>query len=160
MISYHPADPMILLFSPIRKLKIMASASNIAYTRGQLLDIGITVIRNTQDFERAIRDWEAIPNADKSWHQFKLISRQRRNNCVRFVAQPCSRQATITQTILLDSYVKISKSEITTYCLSSRAQWRRTLRLWRWHHQTSASKHRPLIIRQTTSKATQSNWKC
>ena len=69
--TYHPADPMILLFNPIEKLKKMATAAEIAYTTDQILDIGLTVIRNTRDFERALGDWEAIPAADKTWERFK-----------------------------------------------------------------------------------------
>ena len=42
--SYHPANPMILLSNPIEKLKKMATAAGIAYTTEQLLDIGLTVI--------------------------------------------------------------------------------------------------------------------
>ena len=57
----HPADPMILLFNQIEKLKKMAEAAEIAYTAEQILDIALTVIRNTRDFERALGNWEAKP---------------------------------------------------------------------------------------------------
>ena len=52
-IIYHPAYPMILLFNPIEKLKKMVESENIAYTPNQILDIALTVIRNTRDFEQA-----------------------------------------------------------------------------------------------------------
>ena len=55
--TFHPADPLILLHSPIKKLKKIAEAAAILYTEEQLLDIGITVIRNTRDFERALGNW-------------------------------------------------------------------------------------------------------
>ena len=48
--SFHPADPLILLHNPIEKLKKLAKAASIPYTRDQLLDIGLTVICNTHDF--------------------------------------------------------------------------------------------------------------
>ena len=68
---YHPADPMILLFNPIEKLKKMAIAADIKYTAGQILDIALMVVRNTRDFERALRDWEALPPIQKTWDNFK-----------------------------------------------------------------------------------------
>ena len=68
---YNPADPLILLYNPIEKLKTMAISANIPYTNDQLLDIGLTVIRNTRDFERALGDWEAKPDADKTWDNYK-----------------------------------------------------------------------------------------
>ena len=68
---YHPADPIILLFSPIKKLKKLAIAVDIAYTADQILDVALTVVRNTRDFERALGDWEAIPPIWKTWDNFK-----------------------------------------------------------------------------------------
>ena len=69
--SYHPADPMILLHNPIEKLKKMAESAGIPYTQDQLLDIGLTVNRNTRDFERALGDWELLQPRDKTWDRFK-----------------------------------------------------------------------------------------
>ena len=62
---------MILLFNPIKKLRKMGISAKIEYTNAQILDIGLTVIRNTRDFERALGDWEAIPNRNKTWERFK-----------------------------------------------------------------------------------------
>ena len=44
---YHPANPMILLFNPIDKLTKMGIPAKIPYTDEQVLDIGLTVVRNT-----------------------------------------------------------------------------------------------------------------
>ena len=52
--SFHPADPMILLFGPIEKLEKLAIAARINYTKNQLIDLALTVIRNTRDFEQAL----------------------------------------------------------------------------------------------------------
>ena len=48
--TFHPADPMVLLYNHIEKLKTMAESADISYTKAQLLDMGLTVIRNTRDF--------------------------------------------------------------------------------------------------------------
>ena len=69
--AFHPADPMILLYNPIEKLKTMGEAANIAYTEQQLLDIGLTVIRNTRDFEKALGEWETLTTTVKTWTEFK-----------------------------------------------------------------------------------------
>ena len=69
--SFHPADPLILLHNPIEKLKKMAEAAEIPYTTNQLLDIGLTVIRKTRDFEQALGNWELLPAADNTWYRLK-----------------------------------------------------------------------------------------
>ena len=68
---FHPADPMILLYNPIEKLRNMGESALIPYSENQLLDIGLTVLRNTRDFERALGDWEALPLDQKTWLKFK-----------------------------------------------------------------------------------------
>ena len=49
----------------------MAKAAQIKYTTAQILDIGLTIIQNTRNFERALGDLEALPNNDKTWGCFK-----------------------------------------------------------------------------------------
>ena len=56
--AFNPADPMIILYNPIEKLRKMAEAANIEYTENQILNIGLMVIWNTRDFEKALEDWE------------------------------------------------------------------------------------------------------
>ena len=69
--TFQPADPMILLYNPIEKLRTMAESAEIAYTAEQLLDIGLTIICNTRDFETALGAWEILPATDKTWTKFK-----------------------------------------------------------------------------------------
>ena len=68
--SFHTADPVILLYKPIEKLKTMGKAADIAYTKQQLLDIGLTIIQNTRDFEKALGKWEALATRAKTWDKF------------------------------------------------------------------------------------------
>ena len=72
--TYHPADPLILLYNPVEKLKKMAESAGIAYTQDQILDIGLTVIRNTRDFERALGDWENLASTEKTWHKIQCTT--------------------------------------------------------------------------------------
>ena len=70
-LTFQPADPMILLFNPIEKLKTMGESAGIPYSEQQLLDMGLTVLRNTRDFEMGLGDWELKPVGDKTWEGFK-----------------------------------------------------------------------------------------
>ena len=67
----NPADPIIILYNHIEKLCKMAEVVNIAYTENQIFDIGLTVIQNTRNFEKALRDWENLLTTDKIWARFK-----------------------------------------------------------------------------------------
>ena len=69
--TFHPEDPMVLLYNQINKLKTMAESVDISYTEAQLLDMGLTVIQNTRDFEKALGDWEALIARNKNWMRFK-----------------------------------------------------------------------------------------
>ena len=84
-LTFQPADPMILLYNPIEKLGKMAIDAGIPYTANQLLDIGLTVIRNTRDFERALGDWELKPIGSKTWANFKthFTSAQKQLKAIR-----------------------------------------------------------------------------
>ena len=70
--TFHPADPLIMLYGPIEKLRKLAIAACISYTSEQVLDVGLTVIKNTRDFEHVLMDWQAKPLIDKNWAAFKL----------------------------------------------------------------------------------------
>lgn len=69
--TFHPADPMTLSHDPTEKLKKLAQAVDIACTDAQILDIRLTVIRNTRDFENTLGEWERKPTANKTWDNFK-----------------------------------------------------------------------------------------
>ena len=41
------------------------------YTERQLVNIGIQIIKNTNDFERGLENWIIRPTVDKTWVNFK-----------------------------------------------------------------------------------------
>ena len=49
---FHPSDPMVVLYNAVEKLEKMGESAGIPYTPQQILDLGLTVIKNTRDFER------------------------------------------------------------------------------------------------------------
>ena len=71
LMSFHPADPLIMLYGPIEKLQKLTGAARISYTPEQSLDISIRVIKNIYDFERTLMDKTAKPAQDKLLVNFK-----------------------------------------------------------------------------------------
>ena len=68
---WQPSDPIVLLTRPIENLQKLAEQVGVPYTEKQLLEKGLTLIRNTYDFEYALTMWEQKPDADKIQSQFK-----------------------------------------------------------------------------------------
>ena len=66
-ISFNPADPMVIIYRPIEQLQKLATSADIPYSNEQLLEFG----RNTRDFEKALGEWYAKPDHEKSWSNFK-----------------------------------------------------------------------------------------
>ena len=69
--SWQPSDPMVVLTRPVEDLQKLATQAGIPYTDSQILEKGLTIIRATRDFEYALMQWEAKPQADKTWANFK-----------------------------------------------------------------------------------------
>ena len=61
-IHFSPTHPLISLFQPIEQLQKKAEEARIPYSELQLLEFGLTIIRNTRDFEKAIGEWNSSPN--------------------------------------------------------------------------------------------------
>jgi hypothetical protein len=70
-ISFNPADPMVTLYRPIEQLQKLAIAANIPYSPEQQLEFGLTLIKNTRDFEKALGEWNSKPMNQKTWIIFK-----------------------------------------------------------------------------------------
>ena len=70
--TFHPADHMVTLFNPIERLKKLAVSTKIPYAELKILDIGLTVIQKTGDFERALGEWAIKPPGfAKTWTAFQ-----------------------------------------------------------------------------------------
>ena len=68
---FAPADPLVLIWNPIEKLKKLAIQANLPYTPQQLIDLAMQLIKNTHDFELAIGEWNQKGMADKTWTNLK-----------------------------------------------------------------------------------------
>ena len=70
-IAFNPADPMITISRPIEQLQKKATDAGIPYSEAQLLEFGLTLIKSTRDFEKALGEWHAKPTNQKTWITFK-----------------------------------------------------------------------------------------
>ena len=57
---------MVVLTRPVEDLQKLVTQAGIPYTDSQILEKGLTIIRATRDFEYALTQWEAKPQADKT----------------------------------------------------------------------------------------------
>ena len=52
---------MTNIFEPIQDLEQLAIAGRRLYTQEHLVDVGVTLITNTNDFETALINWHNLP---------------------------------------------------------------------------------------------------
>ena len=69
--SFNPADPMVVLYQPIEQLQKLATAAKIPYSSAQQLELGLTLIRSTRDFEKALGEWNKKVSTTKTWATLK-----------------------------------------------------------------------------------------
>ena len=65
-------QPLVEMYNVVEELQEIATASSSPYTDRQLVGIGMQLIRNMNDYEKARGKWMAKSNADKTWPNFKL----------------------------------------------------------------------------------------
>ena len=71
---------MTTMFEPIQELEQLAIAGRRPYTQEQLVDFGVTLITNTNDFGTALINWHNLPPLNQTWSNFKThFSGARRN---------------------------------------------------------------------------------
>ena len=64
-------DPIILLFNEVEELQEMATAAQAPLTNQQIMNLGLKLIKNTADFEKALANWYATPTNCQTWVNFK-----------------------------------------------------------------------------------------
>ena len=65
-------QPLVELYNAVEELQEIAIASQSPYTDKQLVALGMKLIRNMNDYEKARGEWMAKPIADKTWSNFKI----------------------------------------------------------------------------------------
>ena len=74
----------------------------------QLLDMGLTVLRNTRDFEMGLGDWELKPVGEKTWEGFKTHFTRHKSNLKPFEDPQCNKRDTIMPIIWLNKCAQTS----------------------------------------------------
>ena len=69
--NYDLSQPLTNVWKAIDDLQKLAKAAKMEYTGKQLTAMGLSVIKNTHDFERGIYDWEAKAEADKTYENLQ-----------------------------------------------------------------------------------------
>ena len=69
--SFTPADPLVLVWNPVEKLKKLAIQAKIPYSEEQLIELALQIIRSTHDFEKALGEWESKAQNLKTWSNLK-----------------------------------------------------------------------------------------
>ena len=70
-INFSPADPMITIYNPIEKLAKLAIQAGMPYSAEQKVNLGLTIIRKTRDFEKGQQEWNDLAPHLKDWAHFK-----------------------------------------------------------------------------------------
>ena len=70
-ITFHTADPIVILYRPIDKLQNPATTAGILYSQAKQLEFGLTLICNTRYFKKDLGKWIANPDAYKTWDNLK-----------------------------------------------------------------------------------------
>ena len=52
---YHLQDPLVVLFDKVEDIAKLAQAAKMPYTKAQIVNMGIQLIRNTHDFHAGLK---------------------------------------------------------------------------------------------------------
>ena len=96
--TFDITQPLCILIDDIEDLQEMALAANSAFSDSQLVRMGMTCIKNTNDFEQALSHWYAKPVADRTWQNFKTHFEEAQLN-MRKVRGPTMRSNLLNQQV-------------------------------------------------------------
>ena len=69
---FDPHLPIVLVFNKVNDLMDLASAAGAPYTANQLINFGYVIINKTGKFTTGIREWNRLPENQKTWETFML----------------------------------------------------------------------------------------
>ena len=114
-LSFNPSDPLITIFRPIEQLKKKAVEARIPYSEEQIIEFGLTLVRNTRDFEKGIGEWMAL--RVKSWDLFKLHFRGAQKD-LKEIRGPTMQQAGYHHANMLASQLRVDLNNQQTEMLA------------------------------------------
>ena len=69
--QFTVSDPFTKLWKQIEDIGQLSTAENSPYTQNQLVNIALHVIKSTNDYERGLSDWYALPTVNQTWLTLK-----------------------------------------------------------------------------------------
>jgi len=69
--AYDLMYPLVTIYDEIEKLEHLSHATVNSYSMSQLVNFGLTIIKNTSHFETGNRTWIMIPMNKHMWRDFK-----------------------------------------------------------------------------------------
>ena len=70
-ITYDPNTPIDNLYKEIEDLIDLSGRAHVPMTAAQAISIGYIILWKTSVLKEALRQWNALPDADKNWNRFK-----------------------------------------------------------------------------------------
>ena len=64
---YNPRDPIAAMFYVVEELLEFADITGTLYTQLQAVNIAYVIIHSTGKFGLAIRNWNCMPEIQKTW---------------------------------------------------------------------------------------------
>ena len=68
---YNLQEPLVVLFDKVEDLVKLTQAAKMTYTKAQIINMDIQLIRNTHDFQDSLKTWINKLANEKSWETFK-----------------------------------------------------------------------------------------
>ena len=68
---YNPRNPIATVFSAVEELLKFADITGTSYTQLQAFNIAYVILHRTSKFGLAIREWNCMPEIQKTWVRFK-----------------------------------------------------------------------------------------
>ena len=69
--SFHPADPLVAIFTPLEDLREIGTYAANPYSEQQLIRYGLEIIKRTHNFETYLKTWYTRPQPEHTWVNFK-----------------------------------------------------------------------------------------
>ena len=95
--TFDISQPFVAMYNEVEDLKALSIAANNEYTETQLVNLGVRLIRNMGEFERALENWLATPAANRTWIAFKAHFTLAQKTLMK-VRGPTMRNAQMQQT--------------------------------------------------------------
>ena len=104
-LQYNVTEPIITIFNEIEELSRVADAANNPFSEMQKVQIGLKVIKNTNDFETAIEKWYGRPAVEHTWANFKTHFDEART-LLREIRGPTMQNTNFSQMNLLAETIR------------------------------------------------------